>query len=126
MQETIKQSFTDLELRGIDGNERFIWSWLAASGHSGGCLLGVRDSTLEVGSLDQGVFFLSAAILHKASRFIFEFIGVYGPADHARSPAFLEELERKVQAARYPVLISGDFNLIRGQRDKNNSNINWP
>ena len=53
VQETIKQSFTDLELRGIDGNERFIWSWLAASGHSGGCLLGVRDSTLEVGSLDQ-------------------------------------------------------------------------
>jgi hypothetical protein len=59
-------------------------------------LLGLRDNTFDVGATDQGVFFLSATILHRASRFIFEFIGVYGPADHSRSRDFLAELETKV------------------------------
>jgi hypothetical protein len=59
-------------------------------------LLGLRDSTFEVGATDQGLFFLSATILHRSSRLIFEFIGVYDPADHARSRSFLEELEAKV------------------------------
>jgi hypothetical protein len=56
-------------------------------------LLGFRDIVFEVGSTDKGVSFLSAPILHKSSRLIFDFIGVYGPADHGRSGAFLEELE---------------------------------
>ena len=103
-----------------------MWSWLPANGHSGGILLGVRHSTLEVGALDQGEFFLSASIFHRASRAIFQYIGVYGPADHTRSAIFLEELERKITSCQYPVLISSDFNLIRGPRDKNNNNINWP
>jgi hypothetical protein len=88
-------------------------------------LLGFRDSTFEVGATDQGLFFLSATILHRASRLIFEFIGVYGPADHARSRSFLEELEAKVALSQYPVVVAGDFNLIRGSADKNNSNIDW-
>ena len=125
VQETIRQDFTDQELRNLEGGDKFLWSWLPARGHSGGCLLGIRDITLEVGSLDQGKFFLAASILHPSSRFIFDFIGVYGPADHARSPAFLQELEHEVAACRYPVVISGDFDLIRGPRDKNKSNINW-
>ena len=40
--------------------------------------------------------------------------------------AFLQELELKVVASAFPVLIGGDFNLIRGIEDKNNRNINWP
>jgi hypothetical protein len=74
---------------------------------------------------DQGLFFLSATILHKAIRLIFEFIGVYGPVDHARYMNFLEELEVKVSSTQYPVVVAGDFNLIRGSADKNNSNIDW-
>jgi endonuclease/exonuclease/phosphatase family metal-dependent hydrolase len=56
---------------------------------------------------------------------IFEFIGVYGPADHARSRAFLEELGNQVSSTQYPVVVAGDFNLIRGSADKNNRNIDW-
>jgi hypothetical protein len=73
-------------------------------------LLGLRDSTFEVGATDQGRFFLSATVLYRASRLIFEFIGVYGPVDHARSRNFLEELEAKVDLSQYPVVVAGDFN----------------
>ena len=50
-------------------------------------------------------------------------------ADHSRSADFLAELQAKVTtvtAAALPVLVGGDFNLIRSGADKNNSNINWP
>jgi exonuclease III len=126
LQETIKQSFTDQELKSIEPGETFHWSWVSASGHSGGLLLGFRDSVFEVGSIDQGKFFISAVVLHRSSKVIFEFIGVYGPADHSRAQEFLEELEDKVSRGQHPVVVGGDFNLIRGAEDKNNSNINCP
>jgi endonuclease/exonuclease/phosphatase family metal-dependent hydrolase len=126
LQETIRQDFTDQELRGLVNGELFHWHWRAAAGHSGGMLLGVKDETIEVGTIDQGPFFLSATVLHRESKFKFNFVGVYGPADHARSASFLTNLENKVENCSYPVVVLGNFNLIRGIQDKNNSNINWP
>jgi hypothetical protein len=124
MQETIKASFTDQELKSLEPGEAFHWSWVAASGYSGGLLLGFKDSMFEVGSIDQGQFFISAVVLHRSSKFFFEFIGVYGPAKHARTSEFLQELEVKVSNSQHPVVVGGDFNLIRGAQDKNNDNIN--
>jgi hypothetical protein len=63
--------------------------------------------------------------LRRESKFKFEIVGVYGPADHARSSAFLSDLESKVERCSNPVEVLGDFNLIRGAQDKNNANINW-
>jgi hypothetical protein len=65
-------------------------------------------------------------VLHRASKVIFEFVGVYGPADHARASVFLEELENKVSRSQHLVVVGGDFNLIRENEDKSNNNINWP
>jgi hypothetical protein len=89
-------------------------------------LMGVNDEAFEVGTIDQGVFFLSVAVYHRTTKFKFEAIGVYGPADHSKSTQFLVELEAKVQRFPMPVVVFGDFNLIRGAQDKNNANINWP
>jgi exonuclease III len=126
LQETIRQDFTDQELRSLVNGEVFHWQWRSAVGHSGGMLLGLRDDMFEVGGVDQGRFFLSATVMHRNARFKFELIGVYGPADHAMSALFLAELESKVQSSQFPVVIIGDFNLIQGPQDKNNNNINWP
>jgi endonuclease/exonuclease/phosphatase family metal-dependent hydrolase len=126
LQETMPQDFTDHELRGLVNGELFHWHWRAVVGRSGGMLLGIKDETIEVGSIDQGPFFLSASVLHRDSKFKFEFVGVYGPVDHTRSASFLNDLENKVENCAYPVVVLGDFNLIRGAQDKNNANINWP
>jgi hypothetical protein len=64
-------------------------------------------------------------VYHTAAKFKFEYTGIYGPADHAKSGEFLEELELNVTRSEHPV-VGGDFNLIRGVVDKNNFNINWP
>jgi endonuclease/exonuclease/phosphatase family metal-dependent hydrolase len=114
LQETMRQDFTDQELRGIVNGELFHWHWRSAVGRSRGMLMGIRDEVFEVGAIDQGTFFLSAVLFHRESKFKFEVIGVYGPADHARSAQFLVDLEDKVQRSAFPVVVLGDFNLIRG------------
>jgi hypothetical protein len=47
--------------------------------------MGVKDNIFEVGSIDSGQFFISALVYHREAKFKFEIIGVYDPADHARS-----------------------------------------
>jgi exonuclease III len=38
---------------------------------------------------------------------------------------FLEKLVEKCNRTNVPIVMGGDFNLIRGRGDKNNQNINW-
>jgi exonuclease III len=125
LQETIKQDFTDAELASLEVGEKFFWSWLPANGHSGGMLLGVRDSMFEVGRMDKGQFFLSLSILHRATKKKLEVIGIYGPANHACYRGFLAEITAKIANCDLPILMGGDFNLIRAAEDKNNDNVNW-
>ena len=53
IQETMRQSFTGHKLDSLDPSDRFDWSWVPANGLSGGMLLGVRASTLQVGAVDE-------------------------------------------------------------------------
>ena len=77
-------------------------------------LLGLRDSAFEVETTDRGRYFLSANCLYRPINQKLTIIGVYGPANHVDSPAFLSELSVKVAAGGYPILMGGDFNLVRG------------
>jgi hypothetical protein len=118
-------SFTSVPTATVDVGQ-FVWNWLPATGHSGGLLLGFREECFEVGDWKKGTFFLSATVLQRNRNLKWRFLLVYGPADHSRSPEFLGELEREVNACNYPLVVGGDFNLIREARDKSNANINWP
>ena len=102
-----------IELSSLEIGDKFFWCWLPANGLSGGMLVGVRDSLSEVGLVDKGKFFLSAAILHHPSNTTMEVIGIYGPADHGRSREFLEELSAKIASCTRPLLMGRDFDLIR-------------
>uniref|UniRef100_A0A453DC40 Endonuclease/exonuclease/phosphatase domain-containing protein n=1 Tax=Aegilops tauschii subsp. strangulata TaxID=200361 RepID=A0A453DC40_AEGTS len=44
-------------------------------------------------------------------------------ADHARSADFLAELKNKVERCTTPVVVAGDFNLIRWASDKSSPNV---
>lgn len=126
LQETIKSDFSFTELKSIDPRERFVWQWVPANGHSGGLLLGLDHDKFLVTSWTAGTYFLSAKIANKADLHIWELCVVYGPADHARSAPFLEEIGRFTSMINHPLVIGGDFNLIRSEEDKSSGNINWP
>jgi exonuclease III len=120
LQETLRQDFSAAELRSLEQGGQFNWNWVPANGHSGGMLLGFRDECFEVGAWRKGSFFISADIFHRCKRLIWTCILVYGPADHSRTREFLDELVSEVEACQHPLIVGGDFNLIRGSRDKSN------
>ena len=53
---------------------------------------------------------------------------VYGAAQTDRKPDFLAELVRICENEELPMLVGGDFNIIRRQEEKNNDNFDarWP
>ncbi|XP_020150047.1 uncharacterized protein [Aegilops tauschii subsp. strangulata] len=125
IQETMCTEFSLVELERLS-RHLFAWHWLPSSGvtgHSGGILLGVKDATFEVGSMDRGTHFVSMEVWERDVNFKWEIIVVYGPADHSRSAAFLAELHAKISSATLLVVVGGDFNLLRSAEEKNNSRV---
>jgi hypothetical protein len=49
LQETIRQDFSLQELESLEVGDKFFWTWLPASGHSGGLLVGFRELVLKLG-----------------------------------------------------------------------------
>jgi hypothetical protein len=93
-------------------------------GHSGGILFGIKDELIEVEENEIGEFYVSMGLRHRLQNFRWEMMVVYGPAQHDRSREFIAELSRKCLFATLPMVLGGDFNLIREVGDKNNKNVN--
>lgn len=48
-------------------------------------------------------------------------VNVYGPVQYDRKPSFLVELQHKVESCEYPIMLGGDFNLIRNPSEKSSA-----
>ena len=118
LQETIKQDFSYAELESLAPGGLFSWKWTPAQGHSGGILLGVKQDILQVENWETDDFFVGATIRHILLNVRWDLISVYGPAKHEFSPNFLDNLTRRSENATLPILLGGDFNLIRSSADK--------
>lgn len=125
LQETIKQPFTLSELDSLVAPHAFTWVWHPAVGLLGGLLTGVNSDLFEVLSSSTHRFFICISLRTKADNFSWDLFNVYGPANHSLSAAFLAELNVSLQSSTFPILIGGDFNLLRTPSDKNNPNFSW-
>lgn len=78
--------------------------------------------------METGDFCVKMYVKTKADGFKWILVGVYGAAQDALKPDFLAELVRICDSDNLPMLVEGDFNIIRRQEDKNNNNFNarWP
>ena len=119
LQETIKQDFEDGELREMARNKDFSWHWTPARGHSGGMILGIRNDDLEIKLVEMTSYFLAAQIRIRSSNFRFWVINVYELAQHENSGDFLQELADFYDKESLPILLGGDFNLIRNDKERN-------
>ena len=99
---------------------------MASAGHSGGLLLGTKKDTFDFVAFDHGIFWASTVVSIRSLNSLVEILVVYGPADHAMSYAFLDELSIKIESCQLPLLIGGDFNLLRVPSDKSSPNFSWP
>jgi hypothetical protein len=64
-------------------------------------------------------------IRDRRTNFKWVMITVYGPVNHELSGVFLEEIGDVQNQSALPVLIGGDFNLIREASNKNSDNIDF-
>lgn len=56
---------------------------------------------------------------NRLSNHRFWFVNVYGPAQHSLSDEFITELHEFCATAHLPIVMGGDFNLIRGNHERN-------
>lgn len=124
LQETIRGSFREVELDSFCGGKDFHWLTKPAEGHSGGLLMGVDLDFAEVIDIDLGEFFISMMIETKKDRKRWRVVNVYGLVQADRKEKFLQELTDVMLTQSDPVIIGGDFNLVRFAEEKSNGQIN--
>jgi hypothetical protein len=79
-----------------------------------GILMGVKEDILEVGMV----------LRHSLNNFRWEMLIVYGHPEHSQSMDFIAEMSRKCMMTSLPIIIGGDFNLIRSVKGKNTGRVN--
>jgi exonuclease III len=119
LQETNKKDFEDSWLNFISGNRNFVWVWSPPNGRSGGLLVGFDSDMFDVREKELGEFMIRTLVIQKESGFIWNFINVYGAAQNDQKQKFLSELSSFCSKCSHPMLIGGDFNILRKDSDKN-------
>ena len=119
LQETMKKNFPPKSLRKIDRMNNFDWNWVPSNGKAGGILCGVRKETLEVISWTPGRFCLQANLYDVKLKRVWAIITVYGAAHDDSKDDFLIELASMCSRTQVPHIVGGDFNILRGNGDKN-------
>jgi hypothetical protein len=126
--ETGRANFSAPFLRRLSGGLDYMWYCLPPHGRSGGILVGVNVETISIQRVETGDFCVKLFVKSKFDGFEWILIGVYGAAQDALKPEFLSELVRICDVETLPMLVGGDFNIIRRQEEKNNDNFkaHWP
>lgn len=73
----------------------------------------------DVGSFNQGEFMLKMNLWDKALRLKWNLLVVYGAAQEENKLPFLAELSHFCASNAEPMVIGGDFNIIRYMKEKN-------
>ena len=128
LSETGRANFPQLTLNNICAGRDFIWHCMAPRGRSGGMILGIHLLTFDIGEIEEGEFFIRFKVRHREDDFKFNLISVYGPAQQEYKSHFLSEIVRVCSKEALPIVIGGNFNIIRRPDEKNNDNYNdrWP
>jgi hypothetical protein len=103
-------------------------SYSTLHGRSGDILVGVDLDTFDIGAIDEGDYYVKFHLCNKDTYFKWAFVAVYGPAQISQKEQFLTELVHMTSHERLPILMGGDFNILRHAHEKNNENFDgmWP
>jgi exonuclease III len=119
--ETKRSDFNSNELSHFCANKNFVWECAPPNGRSGGILIGFNPDKFEVLDILQGNFCLKFKLHNLEDSFEWSFVAVYGAAQNSFKENFLSELVRMCDTMDKPMLVGGDFNIIRSLDEKNNN-----
>jgi hypothetical protein len=69
---------------------------------------GVKEDNLQVENWETGTYYLGVTVRDRKTNFRWDMIVVYGPAQHEKSPKFINELSDTCNIATLPTCIGGD------------------
>lgn len=126
--ETSKKGFSQTSLNNMSAGQDFLWHQTEPHGRSSGILLGVNLETFDIGSIDEGDFYVKFHLRNKADGFQWVLVAVYGAAQVEFKEAFLAKLVQTCAKETLPILVGRDFNIIRNPQEKNNDKYDdkWP
>jgi hypothetical protein len=113
-----RRDFSQRLLNRLAGGVDFEWTSQPPRGRLGAILLGVRMDTMEVIAHSGGDYHIKLHIHNKADNLLWSLVAVYGPAQEEYKAALLHELLNLAKDNPYPILIGGDFNLLRFRHEK--------
>jgi hypothetical protein len=126
--ETGRRDFSQTLLDRLSGGVEFEWTSQPPRGRSGGILLGVRVDTMEVLNRSGGDYHIKLHIRNRADNFIWSLVAVYRAAQDEFKADFLCEMVNLAKDNPHPILIRGDFNLLRFRHEKSKGRFydHWP
>ena len=126
--ETGRRDFTQSLLNRLSGGIDFVWHSRPPRGRSGGILLGVRTDTMDVLASSDGEYHVKLHIRNKADNFTWSLVAVYGASQEEFKADFLREMVNLAKDNPYPIIIGGDFNLLRFpfEKSKGRFDNHWP
>jgi hypothetical protein len=126
--ETGKRDYSQSLLNWLSGGIDFQWFSCPPRDRYGGMLVGVRSDTMEVLASSDGEYHIKLIIRNKADDFIWSLVVVYGAAQDNFKAEFLHELVNLAKDNPHPILIGGDFKLLRFQYEKSKGHFDsyWP
>ena len=86
--ETGKKDFSPAGLNGLFNGRNFVWHWTEPHGRSA-ILLGVNADEFDVGSIEEGDFFVKFKLRNKRDNFKWVLVAVYGAAQPEFKEFFL-------------------------------------
>jgi exonuclease III len=116
--ETGRSNFSIPFLNQLAAGYNFSWFCLPPHGRSGGIVVGINSDTLQVLKVDTGDFCVKLHIKCKRDGFEWIMVSVYGAAQDTHKAEFLAELVRTCESKTLPMLVGGDFNIIRKREEK--------
>jgi hypothetical protein len=90
--------------------------------------VGINVDTFSVQDVVVGERCAKFYVTTRCDNFKWVIVAVYGAAQDEHKAEFLAELVRLCENETLPLLVGGDFNIMRRKEDKNNDNFNsrWP
>jgi hypothetical protein len=89
----------------------------------GGVLVGFNAKTFHIQDVITGDRCVKFYVTSKKDNFKWALVVVYGVAQEELKPDFLAELVRICENEPLPMLVGGDFNIIRCPEEENNDNF---
>lgn len=119
--ETIKHDFSAEMLQKLSVGRGMVWKWMPATGRSGGILVGIDSEKLNIIGEVIGRYFIRLKLSNVDNKKVWDLMIVYGAAQVEQKADFLTELAKEVYSQSHPLMVGGDFNILRKESEKNKS-----